>query len=676
PAYAYKPFGNGQRACIGRQFAMQEAVLVMGMILQRFDLVDPYNYDLKVKETMSIKPDGFKMRVRERPGLTRSALVPVGTSASDDADREETVSRTPKHGTPLTVLYGSNLGATEGFAREIAHAGDLNGFDTTLAPLDDFVGKLTKEGAVVLASASYNGTPPDNAVAFNDWLSSLGPDALQGVKYTVFGCGNRDWAATYQAVPRMLDERMAAAGASRLTERGEADAREDQEEQFIQWADGIWPVLASELDLDLKLDAEATVEPLYRIEIAESVTAHPVANQTGAMPMKVIENRELQSAESDRSTRHVELQLPDGVEYKPGDHLCVVPMNRPSLVERVIARFGFDDNSFIRVHATGGRRSPFPNDSTFSVRRLADLYGEIQAVASRKDVATLARHTRCPDTKAKLETLSAPAVEGQLDLYRQEVFQKRKSVFNLLEEYPACELPFEVFLEIIPWMTPRYYSISSSPEADQGKVAMTVGVVSGDARSGHGRYEGVCSNFLAEARSGETVYAVVKEASGGFELPDDPSRPIIMIGPGTGLAPFRGFVKERRMLRDSGAKVGPALLFFGCRQPNHDFLYQSELEQAAEDGLIELHTAFSRFNGKRVYVQDLIREQSSRIWDLIQEDAKIYVCGDGAAMEPDVKRALTTMYAEEKDVSFEEATVWMERFSADGRYVLDVWAGN
>ena len=677
PSWAYKPFGNGQRACIGRQFAMQEAVLIMGMILQRFQLIDHINYKLKIKETLSIKPDGFTMKVRMRPDLTRSKLVPVGTVSDDETD-SKSVQR-QKHGAKLCVLYGSNLGATEAFARDIAQAGDLNGFDTTLAPLDDFAGKLPKEGAVIIASASYNGAPPDNAVKFTEWLRQAKPEEVDGVSYSVFGCGNRDWASTFQEIPRLIDDKLQSLGATRITERGEGDAREDLDGQFHDWFEKLIPSVGEALKLDIDFTAPVDAEPLYQVEVAESVTGNPVARQTGAMPMTILDNRELQNTNGDtpstRSTRHIEVALPEGVTYQPGDHLCVVPVNNPDLVKRVITRFGFDEESHIRVHVTGGRRSPFPNDSTFSVKRLADVYGELQAVASRNDVRVLSSHTRCPDTKSKLEALAAPAGDNG-DAYRSEVFLKRKSVFDLLEEFPACELPFAVFLELIPWITPRYYSISSSAKAMPDRCSITVGVVEGPARSGNGVYHGVCSTYLRDARIGDVVQAVVKEPSADFRVPDDPKTPIIMIGPGTGLAPFRGFIQERRALKTNGAELGPATLFFGCRHPDQDFLYADELREAEKEGLISLHTAFSRQTSERIYVQDLIWKERRDVWALLERGAIVYICGDGAAMEPDVKRTLAKIYAEEKDVELGDAELWLDGLGKDGRYVLDVWAGN
>lgn len=305
---------------------------------------------------------------------------------------------------------------------------------------------------------------------------------------------------------------------------------------------------------------------------------------------------------------------------------------------------------------------------------MAEVCGELQAVASRKDVALLAAHTRCPATGPKLEALAAPAKDGE-DLYRSEVFLKRKSILDLLEEFPACELPFEVFLEMVPWLSPRYYSISSSAKATPGRVSITVGVVKGPALSGNGEYHGVCSTFLEESQPGAEIQASVREPSANFRLPDDATKPIIMIGPGTGIAPFRAFVQERKALKENGEELGKAMLFFGCRDPEQDYLYRDELETAATDGLIELQTAFSRSGPERVYVQDLIRKQGGDVWQMIEDGAIIYICGDGSAMEPDVKRTLLSLYVEENDTSHEAAEAWIEDMTKTGRYVLDVWAG-
>lgn len=672
----YKPFGNGQRACIGRQFAMQEAVMVMGMLLQRFHLFDHTDYELKIKETLSLKPDGFKIKVRVRDDIVRG----TGPAAAASTDTDDTANRAqrPKHDTPLTVLYGSNLGTTEGLAREVAQTAEFNGFSVTMGALDDYVGRLPTEGAVVLLSASYNGAPPNNAVKFIDWLGTASAEDVKGVSYMVFGCGSRDWAATFQTIPRQIDDRLQALGATRLADRAEGDARDDLDGQFQTWLETLWPTLDAAFDIGVDFTSPIAAEPLYKVEIAESVTANPVANMAGAVDMRILANRELQTpaegSKDVRSTRHIEIELPDGVTYEPGDHLCVVPKNPPELVERCLKRIGIDADAYIRIESRSQMRGPFPSGSTFSVRRLAERYGELQAVATRKDISVLATHTHCPDSKPKLEALAAPEKDG-VDLYRREVQAKRKSVLDILEEFPACELPFAVFLELIPWLTPRYYSISSSMAAESDRCSITVGLVEGPARSGHGTYHGVCSTHLSRLSEGDIVQAVVQPPSSPFRLPEDPSVPIVMIGPGTGLAPFRGFIQARQALKADGATLGDAMLFFGCRHPDQDFIYEDELKAAEADGVIDLHTAFSRAQAERVYVQDVLRQQQDKVWRLIEGGGIVYVCGDGASMEPDVRRTITKIYAEQSDVSYAEAEAWMEEFASSGRYVLDVWAG-
>jgi cytochrome P450 / NADPH-cytochrome P450 reductase len=681
PVNAWKPFGNGQRACIGRGFAMHEAALAIGMILQRFKLIDNHRYQMVLKETLTIKPDGFKIKVRPRADQDRGAYAGrTTTTAAASAAAPAPRARTrPAHNTPLLVLYGSNLGTAEELATRVADLAEVNGFATKLAPLDDFVGKLPEQGGVLIFCASYNGAPPDNATQFVKWLGDeLPKDAFAKVRYAVFGCGNSDWAATYQSIPRLLDDQLAAHGARSVYVRGEGDARSDLDGQFETWFARLAPVATKEFGVDSDFSRSADDEPLYRIEPVAPAAINTVVALGGAAPMKVLVNTELQNKSganaSDRSTRHIEVQLPGGVAYRVGDHLSVVPRNDPALVDSVARRFGFLPADQIRLQVAEGRRAQLPVGDTVSVGRLLSEFVELQQIATRKQIQIMSENTRCPVTKPKLLALvgdDAVATEN----YRSEILGKRKSVFDLLEEHPACELPFHAYLEMLSLLAPRYYSISSSPSDDPARCSVTIAVVAGAASSGRGVYKGICSNYLASRRAGETIHAMVRETKAGFRLPDDPSVPIIMIGPGTGLAPFRGFLQERAARKAAGTTLGPAMLFFGCRHPDQDYLYADELKAFAAAGITELHTAFSRADGPKTYVQNLVAARKDRVWSLIEAGAIVYVCGDGGKMEPDVKAALMAIYRERKAVDPDAALRWIDDLGTKNRYVLDVWAG-
>ncbi|MBA2402031.1 MAG: cytochrome P450 [Bradyrhizobium sp.] len=680
PINAWKPFGNGQRACIGRGFAMHEAALAIGMILQRFKLIDNHRYQMQLKETLTIKPDGFKIKVRPREDRDRGAFAGRAAAAVAASNIAAPQARTrPGHNTPLLVLYGSNLGTAEELATRVADLAEVNGFATKLGALDDYVGKLPEQGGVLIFCASYNGVAPDNATQFVKWLGSgLAKDALAKVRYAVFGCGNSDWAATYQSVPRSIDEQMAAHGARSLAARGEGDARSDLDGQFEKWFAAAAPAAMKELGVDSTLSRSADDAPLYVIEPVAPTAVNVIVAQGGVSPMKVQLNSELQNKAgtnpSDRSTRHIEVQLPPGISYRVGDHLSVVPRNDPALVDSVARRFGFLPADQIRLAVAEGRRAQLPVGDVVSVGRLLTEFVELQQIATRKQIQIMSEHTRCPMTKPKLLAYVGDDATST-ELYRSDVIGKRKSVFDLLEEYPACELPFHAYLEMLSLLAPRYYSISSSPAGEPSRCSVTVGVVEAPASSGRGVYKGVCSNYLAGRRAGDTVHATVRETKAGFRLPDDPSVPIIMIGPGTGLAPFRGFLQERADRKAKGASLGAALLFFGCRNPEQDYLYADELKAFAANGVTELHTAFSRADGPKTYVQHQVAAQKDRVWSLIEKGAIVYVCGDGSKMEPDVKAALVSIYRERTGADEAAGLRWIDDLGAKNRYVLDVWAG-
>jgi cytochrome P450 / NADPH-cytochrome P450 reductase len=673
PDNAYKPFGNGQRACIGRQFAMQEATLVIGMMLQRFRLIDHQRYVLRLKETLTIKPDGLKIKVRPRARVAApaTAVAPAPAQRNGAAPVAVPPAQLPVHGMPLLVLFGSNLGTSEDAARRVADLATAQGFSARVAWLDDFVGKLPTEGGVLIVCASYNGAPPDNAAAFYQWLhDGLAPDALAGVRYAVFGCGNRNWASTYQSVPRFIDERLAMYGAERLFERGEGDAQEDLDGQFRAWRIALWQSVAKELGVAFDTQAETNARPRYEVEVVEGPQGNPLAAVHGAGALRILVNRELQSS-NERSTRHLEIALPEGATYAVGDHLGVVAENPPALVARVLRRFGFADDTYVRLRATQARPAALPVDTPVALERLLARHVELQHTATRKQIATLAEHTECPNTKPRLAALAAD--EADAGAYMTEVKRKRRSVLDLLEENPACELPFEAFLDMLPAMTPRYYSISSSPLAEPDRCSITVGVVNEPAWSGRGTFEGVCSTYLAGHEASQTIDAFVKDSKAAFCLPDDPARPIVMIGPGTGLAPFRGFLQQREALRARGAVLGRALLFFGCRHPDQDYLYREELERYAADGIVELHVAFSRLDATKTYVQHRIAEQADDVWSMLEANAVVYVCGDGSRMEPDVRATLVDLYRRKTGADAAAGARWLGELTANKRYNLDVW---
>ena len=269
PPNAFKPFGTGKRACIGRQFALQEANLVLGMLLQRFEFIDFADYQLHTRQTLTVKPADFHIKVRMRPGRTATMVaVPTQTEVAAPAQAPAAPVAPPVggHHTPLLVLYGSNLGTAEGIAHAIAQDATGRGFVTTVAALDENVGSLPTDGAVVIVTASYNGTPPDNAGKFCEWLGdpSLPADAFAGVRYTVFGCGNRDWSATYQAIPKLIDAELERHGAKRLYDRGEGDGRSDFDGDYRAWYANLWTTVVEVLELPSSVAADRPDWPALR----------------------------------------------------------------------------------------------------------------------------------------------------------------------------------------------------------------------------------------------------------------------------------------------------------------------------------------------------------------------------------------------------------------------------
>jgi cytochrome P450 / NADPH-cytochrome P450 reductase len=665
PPKAWMPFGNGKRACIGRAFAMQETLLVLAMMLQRFDIVATGPYDLEIQETLTWKPAGVIIYARVRPPATRPAGRPAAPAPAP-ISAPSRVEETPTHRTPLLVLYGSNSGASEAFARRIASDGSARGYSVQVATLDAHVGALSKEGATVIVTASYNGQPPDNARKFCAWIANAPAGALSGINYAIFGCGNRDWGETYQRVPILVDQQLSAAGARRLLPLGAADARADFFGDFEHWYAPLWDTLAPVLGV-VDAGARATTRgPLYEVEVVPSTD---LAKQNQLAFGKVLANRELVDMTSPfgRSKRHLEIALPDGASYTPGDYLAVLPENDPELVEGAARRFDLrPDAALILRSSRGVMAASLPTDRPVAVSELLGRHVELSAPATRRDVERLASSNVCPPHREHLAALAADQ-----DRYRRESLEKRVSVLDLLENYPSCQLTFAEFLEMLPAMRVRQYSISSSPRRDASRCSLTIAVVDAPAWSGIGQFRGTCSSYLSQLEPGDKVAVAVRTPKNPFHLPRNNNTPIIMVCAGTGLAPFRGFIEDRAIRQAAGEPAGPALLFFGCDDPQVDFLYQEELQRWSDEGAVTMFPVFARLSdGEVTYVQHRLWQERSRVLSLVEQGAHVFVCGDGQHMAPAVRETLIRVLDDTK----QDGARRLADLEQAGRYAADVFA--
>ena len=681
PIHAWKPFGNGQRSCIGRAFALQEATLVLAMMIQRFDLELASSEELVIKETLTLKPDGLRIRARARaPGLRalrrdarEAPAARSGERTQTPADRGSASAGSRKaHGTELLVLYGSNSGASEAFARRIASDGAARGYAAQVTTLDEHAGALRPgDGAVVIVTSSYNGAPPDNARRFCAALADAPAGSHASLRHAVFGCGHSDWASTYQAVPSGIDRALTAAGSTALVPRGEADARGDFFGDFERWYATFW----EPVDRALGVKTEALDDrPLYDVEVVPSA-ALELASRAGLSLATVVENRELVDMTSPlgRSKRHVVVALPEGVSYEAGDYLAVLPENPPEVIERAARRFGLTRDAAVVLRSSrGAMAASLPIDRPLSVGELLARHVELGSPATRRSVERLAASNPCPPHRTELLALAG-------DRYEAEVLAKRTTVLELLESFPSCGLTFAELLELLPAMRVRQYSISSSPLREPSLCSLTVAVVDAPAWSGQGRFRGACSTYLARLSAGDRIAVAVRRPNAPFRAPADNATPMILIGAGTGIAPLRSFLQERASRAEPR---GPAMLFFGCDHPEVDFLYRDEFAAMEAAGFLELYSAFSRqpvadADGEIAFVQHRLWHERARVHAAIEQGAHVFLCGDGERMAPAVRATLVRMHAELAESTggaLAEGERWLADLERAGRFVSDVFA--
>jgi cytochrome P450/NADPH-cytochrome P450 reductase len=392
-AHRSQPFGTGVRACIGRAFAWQEALLVSTLLLQHFDLrLDNPNYEMSVVQTLTVKPKDFYMRATLRTGITATQLQdqlsssPEGEVPADSKLRSQIPAPVTSE-RPMQILYGSNAGTCQALAQKLSAQSTQLGYNTTVTDLDSVIGKLQKDIPAIIITCSYEGQPADNAARFVAWLESCNDNSyLKGINFAVFGCGHKDWQTTFQRIPTLIDDKLSKLGATRLAERGVCDvANGDIFGDFDNWLEKhLLPSLAIGQYRTNGNLSDATPLQSLKLELStESRAAHLQQNVQWAN----VTATKCLTAPGQPEKRHIEIQLPSGMTYAVGDYLAVLPINPEGVVHGVINKFGLPWDAIITITEAGGTFLPVSEPISVSV--LLQGYVELSQPATRKVVILL-----------------------------------------------------------------------------------------------------------------------------------------------------------------------------------------------------------------------------------------------------------------------------------------------
>ena len=549
-----------------------------------------------------------------------------------------TVAQTSK-AAELTVLFGSESGNAEGLADKTVKAAAKSGFKAKAVSMGDIAPATLKgvKNLLVIVSTWGEGDPPDNAIDFyNAFMSDQAP-GLEGTRYSVLGLGD----TSYEHFCKMgidFDARLEALGAQRIFDRKDCDV--DFDEDYATWQKG---VLAALLEFT-STPTPSTAENL----IVAPTTPNVSYSRKNPFPSRLNSRILLNGKGSAKETIHLEFDLEgSGLTYEVGDALAVVPANAPDVVDSILETTKLDPNSVITLK---------DGDHTFH-----------DALTHKLEITTI--------TLPVLKRYNEFAQNADLDaLIHHDNKQKfndysyGRELIDVFTDFPAKELTANGLATAMRKLPPRLYSIASSLKAHPGEVHLTVGVVRYHT-NGRQR-KGVCSSYLAERIQESETAKVFVSPNKHFKLPDDPDTPLIMVGPGTGIAPFRAFMEERQAI---GAK-GKNWLFFGDQHYLTDFLYQTEWQNYLSDGILtKLDVAFSRDQAHKIYVQDRMRENAKELYNWLQEGATFYVCGDASRMAHDVDKALHTIVAQEGNISEDEATEYIKKLKSEKRYLRDVY---
>lgn len=620
------------------------------------------------------------------------------------------------------MYYGSQTGTSESFAQQIEREGKEKGFLVHVIDLEDVSPQdlLAPERrdedtgvsrAIFLVATYGEGEPTDNSAEFlRDLKIKAGvtaPDeeekkesepptqpgsSLEGLEFCVFGLGNRQYEH-YNAMGKIFNECLERAGGKRVIEMGLGDDDDDLEGDFEGWKDKVmWPGLS-------KLYVKDGASIPHKDEGKESLPECPYvvvySSNREVKPEKlsldqvhgssrhyftsydcpVTQVRELRSPEDPGSTVHVEIDVSKakGFSYQTADNLGVLPVNDESVVQNVADCLDYDLNAVFSVKAAPGQEwhgAPFP--MPISIHEFLSRYCDLTSAPRRSELKQLAAYAQ--DSTDKKALLRMSSKEGKME-YREKIMNGHVGLVDLLKRCPSIQIPLEHFVALCPRLVPRSYTISSSSSVYPKSVHLTVAVTEYKRPDGS-LFRGVCSSYLAglDPNKKPTVRVFCREST--FRLPQDTSKPILMVGPGTGIAPMRALLQERAYQRTQLHKtVGPNVLYFGCKNRGRDYIYQDELDEfRKQSDLSVFHVAFSREQKDKVYVQHLLSQNSKDTWNLIdKEGAYVYVCG-GVKMGHDVTEALKGVCVEEGKMSLDDARDYLNKLESEGRFVKELWA--
>ncbi|CAG8395837.1 unnamed protein product [Penicillium salamii] len=657
------------------------------------------------------RPDPMNYLMFERPQLKNG-----GQAGSANKETRNIAQKMEETGKNIVVFWGSQSGTAEGFAHRLAREISIRwGQEAMTADLSDYdpvtiseipVAKL----AIFVVSTYGEGDPSDNTAEFWSWISKAGDVSLSNLRYAAFGLGNTNYKF-YNKVVDVVVENLDKLGAGAILPVGKAnDAEGATEEDFMSWKEELFAVFKDKLGFQeveakyipsLKVEEDESLEPidLHHGEPNNRNEAPKTAAQSSAVrTLSISESRELFKS-SDRHCLHMDVDLSSQPElsYKTGDHLAIWPGNPDVEVERLLDVLGISSRRdiplIIRALDPATKITIPTPSSTIAIFR---YYLEICAPVNRDTIRDLAQFAPTPEAKAYLLRLGQDK-----DIYASFINRTHINLGRLLQL--ACpdktwdSIPLSYLVETLSHIRPRFYSISSSSMVSPRKPSITAIVSTTSLPDNSDELiHGVTSNYLlaisqqarsqqhpsgityhlngpSDALQGGKVFAHIRRSK--FKLPALGKTPLIMVAAGTGIAPFRAFLSERCQVLKIGKEVGPMILFFGCRNPDEDYIYRDELEemQTALGGRLRIVTAFSRLQGTpRRYVQDQVGELGDDVIRMIDDGGNFYLCGR-AGMAREVEKVVAKTMKEAKGWSDEEANAWSKTIKKKNKWQEDVW---